>query len=82
MSDFLAQLDELQHAGLAALNDAASPDAVEAWRIAYLGSKGKLKSAMAGMKDVPKDDKPAAGQKANEVKVVLEQAFAAKKHAA
>ena len=82
MSDFLAQLDELQHAGLAALNDAASPDAVEAWRIAYLGSKGKLKSAMAGMKDVPKDDKPAAGQKANAVKVVLEQAFEAKKHSA
>ncbi len=82
MSDFLHQLDLLRQDGLSALEAASSSDDLEAWRISYLGSKGKLKAAMAGMKDVPKADKPAAGQQANAVKVALEQAFEARKASA
>ncbi|MEM8757621.1 MAG: phenylalanine--tRNA ligase subunit alpha [Planctomycetota bacterium] len=75
MSDFLTELDRLEADAVAALPRAGDAAALEAWRIEYLGSKGKLKSAMAGMKDVPKADKPAAGQKANAVKQALESAF-------
>ena len=75
----LAQLDELQTTALADLAAAADVDAVEAWRIAYLGSKGRLKAMMPGLKDVSKADKPAVGKRLNEVKVALESGFEARK---
>ncbi len=75
----LAQLDQLESAGLAELNAADSADALEAWRLAYLGGKGKVKQAAAGFRDVPKDEKPAVGQKLNQVKAALESAYSEKK---
>jgi len=71
-------LNEIESEGLAALQAADDAKAVEAWRIAYLGSKGRLKAAMGAMKDLPKDQKPAFGQRANEVKKALETAFKSK----
>jgi ribosomal protein L17 len=47
-------------------------DALEAWRIAYLGPSGQLKRADGRIKDVPKDQKPAVGARLNEVKNALE----------
>jgi phenylalanyl-tRNA synthetase alpha chain len=75
MSDFLTTLDSLEETGLEQLAAAGDPDTLETWRVSFLGSKGQLKTAMAGMKDVSKEDKPKAGQKANSVKVALETAF-------
>jgi phenylalanyl-tRNA synthetase alpha chain len=75
VTPFFAQLDALESEGLAALERAGDADTLEAWRLEYLGSRGRLKAAMASMKDVPKDDKPRAGQRANAVKTALEQAF-------
>jgi len=77
----LDTLHEIESTGLAELQAASDAAAVEAWRVAYLGSKGRLKSAMGGMKDVPPAEKPAVGQRANEVKQKLEAAFAAKQAA-
>ena len=71
-------LNDLKQLEAAALSElAASPDAasLEQWRIVYLGSSGKLKAAMGGLKDVPKDQKPAVGQRLNAVKAALEAAF-------
>jgi phenylalanyl-tRNA synthetase alpha chain len=68
----LDTLNDIERRGLAELADAESAEAVEAWRIAYLGSKGRLKQAAAGLKDVPKPDKPAVGKRLNEVKTALE----------
>jgi len=68
-------LSNLQNEGLADLEKAQDTEALEQWRIAYLGSKGRLKKAMAGMIDVPKDEKPAVGQKMNTVKEALQTAF-------
>ncbi|MEQ8850746.1 MAG: phenylalanine--tRNA ligase subunit alpha [Phycisphaerales bacterium] len=75
----LETLNELERKGLAELDEAADPDALEQWRIAYLGSKGRLKKAMAGLKDVPREEKPAVGKRSNEVKQALESAFEARK---
>ncbi|MGI9012834.1 MAG: phenylalanine--tRNA ligase subunit alpha [Phycisphaerales bacterium] len=73
----LNELDQLEQAGLAALQDAsADPDALEAWRIEYLGSKGQLKAIMTRLREVSRDDKPAVGKRLNELKQSLEQAFA------
>lgn len=74
----LADIDQLEAQATAELAAADSPQTIEAWRIAWLGSKGQLKAAMAAMKDVPKADKPAYGQRVNALKQTLESAYMAK----
>ena len=69
------QLDQIQSEALAevpGLNDQASLDA---FRIKYLGKKGALTAASAGMRDVPKEEKPAIGQKLNEVRTAITAAI-------
>ncbi len=75
-------LEKLEAEALAGLNAAADPVSLEAWRIAYLGGSGKLKAAMAGLKDVPREQKPGVGARLNALKGALEQAFEARKAAA
>ncbi len=72
----IEQLDAEAHADLNAVTDA---DALEQFRIKYLGSKGVLKSLMAQLKDVPKEQKPAFGQGANALRKKIEEAFNARK---
>ncbi len=75
----LDTLNKLESTGLADLSVVGSADALEQWRIKYLGTKGELRSAMPRLKDVPKEQKPAVGKRLNEVKIALESAFEAKK---
>ncbi|MEX0884878.1 MAG: phenylalanine--tRNA ligase subunit alpha [Phycisphaeraceae bacterium] len=77
----LEKIDQLQSEASAELDAVADADALEAFRIKYLGSKGSLKQLMAELKNVPKDEKPAFGQKANALRSAIEQAFDAKKAA-
>jgi phenylalanyl-tRNA synthetase alpha chain len=77
LADFVAELDALHKAALAAfaaVNDAA---ALEAARVEFLGAKaGRVKSAQQGLGKVDKADKPAAGKRFNEVKQAVEASFA------
>ena len=50
-------------------------EAAEAFRIKYLGTKGLLKSIMGEMKNVPADQKKAAGQILNEFKLYTESFY-------
>lgn len=75
----IEQLLELESAGLTELDSAADADALEAWRIKFLGTKGKLRAVMPLLKDVPKAEKPQVGQRLNEVKKTLEAAFTDRK---
>jgi len=75
MSDLLATLESIERDGLRELAQASAPDALEQWRLRYLGAKGLVKVAAAALKDVPKDAKPAVGKRVNEVKSALESAF-------
>jgi phenylalanyl-tRNA synthetase alpha chain len=77
----LENLAQLESGALAELHAAGEADALEAWRIKYLGGKGALKGAMAMLKDVPKEHKPAVGARLNDVKSALESAFEQKKQA-
>ncbi|GAB4384630.1 MAG: phenylalanine--tRNA ligase subunit alpha [Phycisphaerales bacterium] len=74
----LELLEAIRSEGLAELEAVADAEALERWRIAYLGTKGRLKAAMGGMKDVAPADKPRVGQLANAVKNALEEAFRSK----
>ena len=71
----LEVLAQMEADALAQLNTAADAGALEQWRQQYLGNSGKLKAAMGGLKDVPKEIKPAVGAKLNQLKVQLEQAL-------
>jgi phenylalanyl-tRNA synthetase alpha chain len=74
-------LDTLQRDALATLDGASDPAALEAWRIAFIGPKGRVKAAAGMVKDVPADQRPAFGQRLNAVKSALEAAFAERKQA-
>ena len=78
----LAELEQLEHEALGQLDAVGDAEALEAWRIAYLGSKGRLKSMMPRLKDVPREEKPQVGKRLNEVKTALEGAFEARRSAA
>jgi phenylalanyl-tRNA synthetase alpha chain len=71
----LAQIDALQSEALAALTAANDAQTLEAWRVTYLGANGRLKGLLGGLKDVPKDQKPAVGARLNQAKLAIEQAF-------
>lgn len=75
----LDRLNTIESEGLAALKQAAGADALEQWRVRYLGTKGLLKEATALFRDVPKDQKPAVGARLNEVQRALQEAFDARK---
>src|SRR5262245_33281899 len=75
MSDHLSQLEALESSGLRELGAVTDSGGLEQWRIVYLGASGKVKAAKAALKDVPKDLKPAVGQRTNQVGAALEQAF-------
>ena len=59
----------------AALSAASSEAELEAARVRYLGRSGELSSAMASLGGMSKEERPAAGRLANDVKRALEGAF-------
>ena len=69
-------LANLRAEALDALAAAADAEALEAWRIRYLSRKGgALSAALDGIGALPREERPAYGQAANEVKASLEAAF-------
>jgi len=54
----------------------ASAEALEAWRVRYLGARGQLKAVMQRLKEVPREAKRQMGQAANELKDALQAAHA------
>ncbi|MBC8201302.1 MAG: phenylalanine--tRNA ligase subunit alpha [Planctomycetes bacterium] len=75
----LATLEKLQEDAIREIGSVQSVDALESWRVVYLGSKGRLKGVMPLMKDVAGKDKPQVGKRLNEVKTALESAFDSRK---
>lgn len=78
LADFIAELDELAARAASAFAAAGDGESLEAARIEFLGAKsGRLKDVQKGLGGVDKADKPAAGKRFNEVKKLIEEAFAA-----
>src|SRR5262245_35080250 len=67
MSD-LAELEQRAQSELAAID---SEDALRAWNTRYFGDNGLLKQAMKKIGEIPKEERPAYGQKANQIKEAL-----------
>ena len=75
MTDLVQELTQLQEDALAALTQADSTAATEAWYADYLGRKGKMTAILRGVGQLDREARPLVGKTANEVKVVLEAAL-------
>lgn len=71
----LEQLKEIEKTALAALEAVQDENALEAWRVAFLGRSSPLMQVFSGLGALEKEARPLVGQKANEVKKALEAAF-------
>jgi phenylalanyl-tRNA synthetase alpha chain len=76
MPAFVEQIEPLKQAALGELGAAQDLAALEAARVAYLGSNGKFTALMKQLGALSKEEKPAAGKAINLAKVELEAALA------
>jgi len=78
MKDDLASL---QDSALQAIAVADNETALDAVRVAYLGKKGSITAISAGMKDLPKAEKPAMGKALNAARTAMVAAIDARRQA-
>jgi phenylalanyl-tRNA synthetase alpha chain len=69
------RLEELEQDALAALAAVADEEALAAWQRSVFGKRGTLTLAMRTLGELPKQERPAFGQAANQVKARLEAAY-------
>lgn len=72
------QLEDLQKQANTQLADVADAAALEEWRVAYIGRKGKLSELLRGVKGLGDEEKRVIGKTANILKRTLEEAYSAK----
>lgn len=77
----LTDLENLKSEALAELAALADEAALENFRVAYLGKKGRLTALSAGMRDVPADQKKEVGAKLNEARDAISAGLAARQEA-
>ncbi len=65
------ELEAIRTEALAEVGSIADEAMLEEFRIRYLGRKGRLTAAAAGMRDVAKEEKAAVGQLLNEVREAI-----------
>jgi len=68
-------LERLEEEAVGLLVEARDTAALEAWRIRFLGRNGAVTMALRGLKDLPADERPQVGARANRLKVTLEEAW-------
>ena len=75
------QIDQTSADARAAIDAVSDADALEAFRVAYLGTKGRVRSLMKLLGKADKADRPKLGQAVNALQADLQTAFDAKKAA-
>jgi len=74
-------LQELASSARRELEASDDEAALESWRIAYLGRKGKLTSVLRNLSELPLEERRRIGGEANRLKEELESALEAKRQA-
>ncbi len=69
------KIEAVQSEALQAIQEAGSLEALQAVRNTYLSKKGSIQALMTQMKSLPKEEKPAFGQKVNVCKQEVTQAL-------
>ncbi|HEY2979640.1 MAG TPA: phenylalanine--tRNA ligase subunit alpha [Anaerolineales bacterium] len=75
------KLQEIEKNALAGLDSIKDEAALDAWRVANVGRSSPLMSVFAELGKLSAEERPAVGQRANQVKVKLESALAARAEA-
>jgi phenylalanyl-tRNA synthetase alpha chain len=71
-------IEQLRTDALQALQTAGDEPRLNAWRVEYLGRKGRLTGVLRGLAELPPDERRATGAAANALKLDLESAFEAR----
>jgi phenylalanyl-tRNA synthetase alpha chain len=71
----LDQLDRLEQTALETLKTLPDLANLDAWHTQYLGRKGELTQLLRSLGRLPKEERPAAGRRTNELKVALQAAY-------
>ena len=72
----LADIEKGKTESLGEIASAKDAAAVEALRVKYVGRNGSIQALMKGMRDVPKEERPAFGKAANALRQAVEAAIA------
>jgi phenylalanyl-tRNA synthetase alpha chain len=70
--------EQLQKDALKELGSISTVEALEAWRVRYLGRKGELTAILRSLSGLPEEERRAVGASANRVKASLERNLAEK----
>lgn len=71
----MADLDKLWQKARAELAVVADAEALEAWRSSYLGRRGAVTLVLRGLGELPVEERPRIGARANELREELEKAL-------
>lgn len=71
----MADTDQLRQRALAELAAATDADALEAWRLAYLGRHGAVTQVLRGLGVLPLEERRVVGARANELRQAMERAL-------
>lgn len=75
MTSLADPISDIESSALKELEAATDADQLEAWRLTYLGRKGKLTSVLRGLASLPLEERRTAGAEANRVKRQVEAAY-------
>ena len=76
----MSELNALESTALSEIQSATDLDTLDAMRVQYLGKKGVLTEQLKSLGKLSKEERPAAGQEINKVKVVIQKAIEDKKN--
>jgi len=72
------KLEQIKSEALAAIQNAATPEGIEALRVKYLGKKGEITGILKQMGGLSAEERPVIGALANEIRAGLEDILAQK----
>jgi phenylalanyl-tRNA synthetase alpha chain len=77
----LRQLDELEQRARDGLEAVEDVEGLAAWRRAFLSRKGQITEAVKVISSLAREERPAYGQRVNQIKLALEAAYVVKEEA-
>lgn len=73
-----SKLEQIKASALTDLDSVQEKEALEQWRVTNLGRSSALMEVFNSLGELPKDERPIVGKRANEVKRTIEDAYESK----
>ncbi len=78
----ITEVEQIESSALQELDYVSGPDALEEWRVAYLGRRGRLTQVLRSLGGLAPEERGAVGAAANVVKATLERLLAERRRSA